>query len=103
MHTIKDLVKLGVVEPFEFSKSTKVDIVRRVDCLRNTINGMCDREAASQRRSILDIIDPRVASVRTQGNGAHSRELVCNISTTCVIISSAKSGTCSQTLKLAII
>jgi hypothetical protein len=101
--TVKDYKKLRIVEAFEFSKSTKVDVICRVDSLRNTIDRMRHRKASSQRRPIFHIIDPKLPLAWEHSNGEYSKELVCNISTTRVIISKATSGTYNHTLKLAII
>jgi hypothetical protein len=101
--TIKDFEELGIIESLEFPKSTKVDVIGRVDSLRNTIDRMRNRETPSQRRSIFHIIDPEIRLARILGNAVYSKELVCNISTTWVMISKATSGTCSHKLKLVII
>ena len=80
--TIKDFEELGIVESFEFPKSTKVDVVCRVDGLRNTIDRMRNRKPPSQRRPIFHIIDPKLPLAPDHGNGEYSKELVCNISMT---------------------
>jgi len=36
--TIKDFEELGIIESLEFSKGTKVDVIRGVDGLRDAID-----------------------------------------------------------------
>ena len=68
-NTIKYFEELGIIESLKFSKGTKVDIICRVDGLRNTIDRMSDREPSSQCRSIFHIIDPISPSARLHALG----------------------------------
>ena len=55
-----------VVETFKLTKGTKVDVISRVNRLRNAIDGMRNRKASAQGGTILHIVDAKIGFINIQ-------------------------------------
>lgn len=90
-------------------QSPKIDIVRRVNRLSCAKDSMCDWDAASEERRVFYVVDTIVHNVRRQNlvylkylDLTYSKDAVCSIPTTLVMIAKLSSGTLSHTLNAAI-
>ena len=57
--TQKHLGSLGVVQNVNLLQSQKVNVIRRVDRVRDTVHFVSTRNTSSHRGSVLDIIDQK--------------------------------------------
>ena len=51
---------MRIVESLKLTKSTEVDVIGRIDGLRNAIDRMCNRKASAQGRTIFHVIDTKM-------------------------------------------
>lgn len=58
--TIEYLEEMRIIETFKLTKGTKVDVISRVDGLRNAVDRMRNREASPQCGTILHIVDTKM-------------------------------------------
>lgn len=94
----------GVVEFCELGEGGEVDVVCGVDRLGGAEDAVGDGDAAAEEGGVFDVVDAGggvvLEGVCMGGWGwTYSREAVCSIPTTRVIISRLCSGTLSQALK----